>query len=53
MKLTKEQIIQELHLCLLEQGLDWYNDFNRAGLMLIGLYDVHEEDIKNIALEIR
>jgi len=44
--MNKKQIQMELNLCLLEQGPDWYeNKFDLAGLLMLGLFELHSTDL--------
>lgn len=46
---ARKQMKQELNLCLIEQGVDWYEGENNfIGLVMLGLIGLHKEDIDNI-----
>jgi hypothetical protein len=53
-KMSKEptQFRTELELCLIEQGIHWYQgELNLIALAVIGLSEVHKKDLDNIEFE--
>ena len=41
----------ELNECLIEQAPSWYNELDFTGLMLLGLFELHKDQIEKILEE--
>jgi hypothetical protein len=53
MKITEQQFREELNLCLVGQGFNWYNSLDFMGLVLLGIIELHKDDIDKLLKEVQ